>query len=34
MPRSETLTPEEDAISEPDDDEDEIDETMPADLWF
>lgn len=27
------LTPEEDAIGEPDDD-DEIDDTLPSDLWF
>jgi hypothetical protein len=27
-----TLTPEEDAIGDPDDDG--IDETLPADLWF
>ncbi len=28
-----SLTPEEDAIGDPDDD-DEIDDTLPADLWF
>jgi hypothetical protein len=28
------LTPEEDAIGDPDDDSDDIDEMLPADLWF
>ncbi len=28
------LTPEEDAIGDPDDEDDEIDDTLPADLWF
>jgi hypothetical protein len=28
------LTPEEDAIGEPDGDDDDIDDTLPADLWF
>ena len=28
------LTPEEDAIADPDEDDDEIDDTLPADLWF
>jgi hypothetical protein len=28
------LTPEEDAIGDPEDEDDEIDDTMPADLWF
>lgn len=28
------LTPEEDAIGDPEDQEDEIDDLLPADLWF
>jgi hypothetical protein len=28
------LTPEEDAIGDPVEDNDEIDDTLPADLWF
>ena len=28
------LTPEEEAVADPEDDEDEIDDTLPADLWF
>jgi hypothetical protein len=28
------LTPEEDAIGEPDQEEDDIDDLLPADLWF
>jgi hypothetical protein len=28
------LTPEEDTIGEPDDEEDDIDDLLPADLWF
>ena len=28
------LTPEEEAINDPDDEEDDVDETLPADLWF
>lgn len=28
------LTPEEDAIDDPDDTADEVDDTLPADLWF
>ena len=28
------LTPEEDAIDDPDETADEIDDTLPADLWF
>jgi hypothetical protein len=28
------LTPEEDAIADPDGDEDDVDDTLPADLWF
>jgi hypothetical protein len=28
------LTPEEDAIGDPGDEDDEIDDTLPADLWF
>ena len=28
------LTPEEDAIDDPDDAADQIDDTLPADLWF
>ena len=28
------LTPEEDAIADPDEDDDSIDDTLPADLWF
>jgi hypothetical protein len=28
------LTPEEDAIGDPVEDSDEIDDTLPADLWF
>jgi hypothetical protein len=28
------LTPEEDAIGDPDEDNDDIDDTLPADLWF
>lgn len=28
------LTPEEDSIGEPDDLDDEIDDLLPADLWF
>jgi hypothetical protein len=30
----ERLTPEEDSIGEPDDQDDEIDDLLPADLWF
>lgn len=29
-----SLTPEEDAIGDPDDEGDEIDDLLPADLWF
>lgn len=29
-----SLTPEEDSIGEPDDVDDEIDDLLPADLWF
>jgi hypothetical protein len=28
------LTPEEDTIGEPDEDDDDIDDLLPADLWF
>lgn len=28
------LTPEEEAVDEPDDLDDEFDETLPGDLWF
>ena len=28
------LTPEEDAIGDPEDEDEEIDDTLPADLWF
>ena len=28
------LTPEEDAIGDPDEPEDDVDDTLPADLWF
>ncbi|HEY7033712.1 MAG TPA: hypothetical protein VH482_20420 [Thermomicrobiales bacterium] len=28
------LTPEEDAIGAPDDEDDDIDDLLPADLWF
>ncbi|MCC6315375.1 MAG: hypothetical protein IT337_15330 [Thermomicrobiales bacterium] len=28
------LTPEEDAIADPDEVDDDIDDTLPADLWF
>lgn len=28
------LTPEEDVIADPEDIDDEIDDTLPADLWF
>lgn len=28
------LTPEEDAIGDPDDLDDEVDDTLPSDLWF
>ena len=28
------LTPEEDAIGDPNEDSDEIDDSLPADLWF
>jgi hypothetical protein len=28
------LTPEEESIDDPDDVDDEIDDTLPADLWF
>jgi len=28
------LTPEEDAVGDPDEDNDDIDDTLPADLWF
>jgi hypothetical protein len=28
------LTPEEEAIGDPDDEESDIDDTLPADLWF
>jgi hypothetical protein len=31
---SRLLTPEEDAIGDPDDVDDEIDDLLPADLWF
>ena len=33
-PPDRTLTPEEDSIGEPDGLDDEIDDLMPADLWF
>lgn len=29
-----TLTPEEDAIGDPNGDDDDIDDTLPGDLWF
>ena len=32
--RHDDLTPEEDAVGDPDDVADEIDDTLPADLWF
>lgn len=32
--RLKRLTPEEDAIDDPDDVADEVDDTLPADLWF
>jgi len=32
--RQPDLTPEEDAIDAPDDGDDEIDDLLPADLWF
>jgi hypothetical protein len=31
---AQALTPEEDAIGDPDEEDDDIDDTMPADLWF
>ena len=33
-PRSTRLTPEEDSIGDPEDMDDEIDDLLPADLWF
>ena len=33
VPRS-RLTPEEDSIGDPEDQDDEIDDLLPADLWF
>lgn len=32
--RARRLTPEEESVGDPDDDEDDIDDTLPADLWF
>ena len=32
--RGRPLTPEEEAVADPDDDEDGVDDTLPADLWF
>jgi hypothetical protein len=32
--RPNSLSPEEDAIGDPDDLDDEIDDLLPADLWF
>ena len=32
--RARPLTPEEESVGDPDDDEDDIDDTIPADLWF
>jgi hypothetical protein len=29
-----TLTPEEDAVGDPDEQDDDTDDTLPADLWF
>jgi hypothetical protein len=33
-PADPRLTPEEDAIGEPDETDDDIDDLLPADLWF
>jgi hypothetical protein len=33
-PPARFLTPEEDSIPDPDDEEDDIDDLLPADLWF
>jgi hypothetical protein len=33
-PRQTRLTPEEDSIGDPEDQDDEIDDLLPADLWF
>lgn len=32
--RNASLTPEEESIGDPDDVDEEIDDTLPADLWF
>jgi hypothetical protein len=33
-PRSDALTPEEDSIGDPGEPEEEIDDFLPADLWY
>jgi hypothetical protein len=33
-PRPDRLTPEEDALPDPDEEESDIDDLIPADLWF
>ena len=33
-PRTSPLTPEEESVGDPDDEDDDIDDTLPADLWF
>jgi hypothetical protein len=33
-PADRDLTPEEDAIGDPDDADDDVDDTLPADLWY
>jgi hypothetical protein len=33
-PADACLTPEEDTIGEPDEEDDDIDDLLPADLWF
>ncbi len=29
-----SLTPEEESVADPDDEDDDLDDTLPADLWF
>ncbi len=33
-PSASRLTPEEDSIGDPDDEDDDIDDLLPGDLWF
>ena len=34
LPSARPLTPEEESVDDPEDVDDEIDDTLPADLWF